>query len=627
MKRLLAIMLSITLIAGDAFISYGQSVATVPLTEQEREYIDSKGPVRIVVDPDWYPYEKIDATGVHVGIAADLIDLISQRTGLDFELVPTADWDESLRTAKSGRTDVISCLNKSDERSRWLLFTEPYYTDPNVLITREEHDYISNLSRLSDETVVLPEGTSVEERLRKEYPNLKIIRVKSEEEALTYVDRKKADMTLRSLTMAAFIIKNKGYFNLKIAGEVPDYANSFRMGITKEDTVLQGILDKGIASITEQEVQTAINNHISLKIMKGFDYRLFSMVLVIFLLILLIGLIFLKRIQGLNRKLQQSEAEYRVLAVELEKKNALLSKAASVDVLTGLQNRYSFNVRASEEVEKASRYGSELSLLLIDMDHFKRINDNYGHDAGDDVIRKVSVSLHQVIRKGDLIARWGGEEFVVLMPGIGLNEAVLVGEKLRHTAESLVHLGKEIVTISAGVSAWTEFDSMESWFKRTDKALYHAKQEGRNRVCASDGAEGSVQEQLLWNPAWNSGHPVIDQQHQDLLERSNALIAIILKGDMHVSINEELGTLLQQIRSHFDDEEEILRERGYEALCSHVESHQSLLIKAESLAERSAEGRLLPGDVVRFIVGDVVSKHLIQEDMLFFGLFLPSSSD
>jgi len=460
-----ALIVAFVLLAVLISSSFASAQDTVNMTDQEKEYLTSRGPIKIVVDPDWYPYEKIDENGEYVGVASDLIELIAQRTGLTFEIVPTSEWKESLKKAKSGDVDAVSFLNKTEERSLWLLFTEPYFVDSNVLITREEHDYISNLSRYSNEIMVLPEGTSIEERLHKDYPNLKILIVKNEDEAIEYVEEKKADFTLRSLIMAAYVIKNDGHFNLKISGEIPEYKNQFRMGITNQNQILQGILNKGIASISEQDVQDAINNYIAIEVMKGFDYKLFIIIFAGFSIVLLSTLYWVHRIQGLNRKLEASVV---------------------TDVLTGLKNRQYFNQRVNEEMERFKRYQTKLSLLMIDIDHFKRINDTYGHGIGDEVLKKVSSELQNQLRKVDLIARWGGEEFIVLLPETEIDEAVDVAEKLRENVEALIHENNEVVTISIGVSMLTESESLESWIDRTDKALYHAKKQGRNRYCVSD---------------------------------------------------------------------------------------------------------------------------------------------
>ncbi len=612
--------------------SHGQKADTIELTQTEMDYIKTHPSIRMVVDPSWYPYEALDEEGTYVGISADVINLISQRTGLVFEIVPTNSWEESLEIAKAGDADVVSCLNQTDERDTWLLFTETYFVDPNVLITREEHDYISNLSRLSGEKMVLPEGSSIEEWIRADYPNLEIIIVASEKDAIAYVDQEKADMTLRSLTMAAYVIKNEGYFNLKIAGEMPSYGNQFKMGITGGDEVLQSILNKGIASISAQELQSIINNHISIEVLKGLDYQLFAIVFGIFSFVLLFSFFWIRKIQKLNKQLSKrqdelihmserllkSEAEYKTIAEELETKNLLLQQVASVDALTGLKNRYSYNLRLMEEIDRAKRYGTQLSLLLIDMDHFKRINDTYGHQAGDDVIRTVATTLQSIIRKVDALARWGGEEFVVLLPGIGLKDAHTVAEKLREKVASVVHFDKEVITVSIGVSSFTTQDTLETWFDRTDKALYHAKQEGRNRVCLSEKTELSNSDLIDWHREWDTGHKGIDQQHRELLKIANSLIKAMLNNESQTSAVAQLKHLLDHIEKHFKYEEQILSEIQYEDYEAHAESHRSLLVKSGEILERSTSGNLLLSDVVKFVVGDVITLHLLEEDQKFF---------
>ncbi len=635
MKKIVWIVCFIIVFLTGRAIAFTTDQVKVSLTDKEQEYISSHGPIKMVVDPDWYPYEQIDKDGSYNGIAADLIDLIAIRTGLEFQIVNTTDWNQSIEIAKSGEADVVSFLNKTDERSRWLIFTEPYFLDANVLITREEHDYISNLARLSGETVVLPEGTSIEERIRIDYPNLNIITVKSEEDAILYVEEKKADITLRSMTLAAYIIKNDGHFNLKIAGEVPDYANKLRMGITNQDEILRGILNKGIASITEQDVQDAINHHISINITKGYDYKLIMAITVVFSFILLSTLYWLRRIQRLNKnlkerqeellliseKLKESEAQYRKVAEEVVLKNELLQETAITDALTGLRNRNFFNLSVSEDFERAKRYGTKLSIMIIDLDHFKRINDTYGHIAGDEVIKDLSIALQKSLRKADHLARWGGEEFVVLLSDTQLYDAVEVAEKLRRAAESLIHFEKEIVTISIGVSTLTEEDTLESWFERTDRALYHAKQQGRNRFCISEGVETLTSEIVIWNSSWESGHHGIDRQHKELVNDCNALFNNNMQSDLRVSILPELETIIHHIQLHFTYEESVLSELNYTEFENHHKLHQELLFIAEQLLKKSADGNLLPSDVVRFIVEDVVTHHLIQEDMKFFSLF------
>ncbi len=164
----------------------------------------------LCVDPDWVPFERVNEHGQHEGIAADLLDLVSRRTGIAFTLVPTGDWDESLDASKDGRCHVLSFLNKTPNRDAWLRFTAPIFNDSNVCITREEHDFIDDPATLIGESIVFPNGTAMEERVRSQYPNLRVLTVASEEEALDLVSRRKADMTMRSLIVAAYAAKQGG---------------------------------------------------------------------------------------------------------------------------------------------------------------------------------------------------------------------------------------------------------------------------------------------------------------------------------------------------------------------------------------------------------------------------------
>lgn len=250
--------------------SIGRELA---LNDDERAYLAALGPIRIAVDPDWKPYEWIDQSGAFKGIAADLIKIMTERLGLEVEIVKTPDWPTSLELAKSGRAHVLAFLNRSPAREEWLLFTEPYFIDPNVFITRQDQDFIADPARLGDKVVVFPEGTSLEEHVRLRYPKLRVVTAPSEEEAFRMVQDGRADMTLRSLTMAAYVLRRDGLFDLKISGQYPDFTNQFRFGVVKSRPELRDILDKAVAAVTPDDVQAAINRYISIEARAWVDYR------------------------------------------------------------------------------------------------------------------------------------------------------------------------------------------------------------------------------------------------------------------------------------------------------------------------------------------------------------------
>jgi two-component system, cell cycle response regulator len=150
---------------------------------------------------------------------------------------------------------------------------------------------------------------------------------------------------------------------------------------------------------------------------------------------------------------------------------------------TGLYNHVFFKDVFSFELEKARR-GKPLSLVVIDIDFFKRVNDTYGHLRADKILMKLANILKEEVRKYDVAARFGGEEFFVMLPNTALNRAKMIAERLRKAILSDSFLKKYHITISAGVAEYKERDNFEKIGKRADKALYLAKKTGRNRVCA-----------------------------------------------------------------------------------------------------------------------------------------------
>lgn len=167
---------------------------------------------------------------------------------------------------------------------------------------------------------------------------------------------------------------------------------------------------------------------------------------------------------------------------ELIKTLEKVEKMATEDPLTKLHNRAYFRNVADYEIEKQKRYLEDLSLIMFDIDYFKRVNDTYGHDIGDLVLVTLSKTILDSVRKTDSLARWGGEEFVVLLPNTSLENAGVAAEQLRKII-SKIHLPPVgHITCSFGVSTFKSEDTLDSFMKRADEALYEAKQTGRNKV-------------------------------------------------------------------------------------------------------------------------------------------------
>lgn len=155
---------------------------------------------------------------------------------------------------------------------------------------------------------------------------------------------------------------------------------------------------------------------------------------------------------------------------------------ATTDSLTGIANRRKFSEILANEMDRARRYATPLSLAMYDLDYFKRVNDTFGHSVGDYVLQAVTELVKRNIRAVDLVARWGGEEFMVLLPQSDMQAALNVAEKLRRAISGYTFDKVDHLTASFGVVSFEPQDDFNSLLKRVDDALYHAKQQGRNRV-------------------------------------------------------------------------------------------------------------------------------------------------
>jgi diguanylate cyclase (GGDEF)-like protein len=162
-----------------------------------------------------------------------------------------------------------------------------------------------------------------------------------------------------------------------------------------------------------------------------------------------------------------------------------VKQLAYLDGLTGIFNRRFFELRIMEELERARRYGTGMAVIMADIDQFKRLNDEFGHLLGDEVLRQVSSLFHQQLRKIDVVCRYGGEEFAILLTQITTPQAVAIAEKLRRLVESFQFPGvPRTITISAGVAAFpTHGKTRDEMVRAADSGLYAAKQAGRNRIC------------------------------------------------------------------------------------------------------------------------------------------------
>ncbi len=189
-----------------------------------------------------------------------------------------------------------------------------------------------------------------------------------------------------------------------------------------------------------------------------------------------------ERVEERTAELARAKRELEDAVLLLDEKNRALDLQSRTDGLTRLANRFGLDAALKQELQRAQRYGGEFSIILLDVDRFKNVNDTHGHQVGDTVLVQFANVLRSCVRDTDVVGRWGGEEFLLICPGIGLELAKAMAERLRATISLLEFVNAGRITSSLGVTTHVPGDTVQSMLHRADQALYLAKENGRNRV-------------------------------------------------------------------------------------------------------------------------------------------------
>jgi two-component system cell cycle response regulator len=192
-------------------------------------------------------------------------------------------------------------------------------------------------------------------------------------------------------------------------------------------------------------------------------------------------------IYPLIRTQVKEEGKLRAMTASLSARSETLELAALTDGLTGMQNRRYFDDALREYLEEFRRIGRPVGLMILDLDHFKEVNDTHGHDVGDEVLRAVASCLKDMTRYHDVVARLGGEEFAVVAPNMDNELLLKLAERIRKAIAAMAIVSGNVrlrITTSVGLAVWDGKEGADEFYRRADSLLYQAKRLGRNRVCA-----------------------------------------------------------------------------------------------------------------------------------------------
>ena len=311
----------------------------------------------------------------------------------------------------------------------------------------------------------------------------------------------------------------------------------------------------------------------------------------------------------------------------------IVRNMAFYDRLTGLANRRLLEDRLGQLLRLALRDGSKFAVLFVDLDRFKPVNDTFGHEAGDWLLRQVADRMRSCVRGTDTVARTGGDEFVITIPDIrSSEEALAVGEKIRASLEAPYPFNETNtfeISASIGVVLYPDQGKdARNLLLMSDAAMYQAKKAGRNRVVLYtagivDTADAHVLSVAIpWQESYCSGQPDIDRDHRELFRISNGLMPHLAVQDSGgASYGNILIHLRDHVEKHFRDEEKILREHNYKDVQLHSILHRELLRAFDDMVKRHSEGSASIEELFEYITRTVIEEHLLMEDRKFYYLF------
>lgn len=482
-------------------VIYDENNPHLYLSQQEKDYFNEKKQITICIDPNWLPYEGFDDNGKHIGLNTEIIDIFRKQLPIPLDVVKTTSWQESLTFAKERKCDLLSLAARTDERETYLNFTSPYLFFPRVLVTKSQMPFVSNFNELSTKNIAVVKGYAQRELIVEKLPYINLIDVDNIEEGLSKVANGEVYGLIDGLEAVNYLLADKFIGQLKVSGQF-DNKREIGLAVRNDDPILFNIFEKLVTNLPAQTVRSIMDKSTSVKYVNRFNYRFIWWTL---LAIVLLTSAFLYRqhvLNKLNKTLNEKVAEKTQALQELneslerkinertekiEHSKQLLQSVAYQDNLTGIFNRHYLYDKSKLLFNESEVLNQPLSMLLIDIDHFKRVNDLHGHIVGDNILKHFVGNIQKALRANDLFARYGGEEFILLLPQTSFEQSLIVAEKLRACIEQddyLLHddIAPINITISIGVSQYKTGDSLEKLIDKADTALYSAKKQGRNQI-------------------------------------------------------------------------------------------------------------------------------------------------
>ena len=573
--------------------------ALVQFSQDEQRWIEAHPEVLFTGAPNWLPYEAFDGNGNYIGIVAEHLKLIEQKSGLRFKALSVSSWGESLRMASEGRVAVISGDAADAILNLRFRPVEPYSHNPIVIVTNAGEDYVENLEQIKGRRIAIVKDYGYAADIHRYYPDIGFIEVENIQRGLSGVAEGRLDAMLAPMALTSYHMAELGLHNVKVVGKTP-IVMDLTLFVDRDQPLLHSIVEKSLHAISHKDSQAILQRWIQQEYVEKTDYGLLLYLGLLSLAALTVALTWnlsLRRqierrrkvemaLQRLMDQLQRSEAKFRQLVensndiiysltpegvftfvspawtrllghataevegksftefihlddlpscqtflqrvvvhgehqegmeyrvrhengewrwhasnasprkdaagaiigydglardiTERKRQEKLILHQAHYDSLTGLPNRLLAMDRLGQMLRQALRDSTQVAVLFLDLDDFKKVNDSLGHEVGDQLLVQCARRLGSVLRDTDTIGRLGGDEFIVLLGGLADGSlAQRVADHLLAQFSRPFGVGERRlkITASIGIALYpTDGTEVSELLRNSDAAMYHAKQ-------------------------------------------------------------------------------------------------------------------------------------------------------
>jgi len=453
---------------------YNLSSQKIALTIKEKQFLDRQEKIKIGYRKNWKPVAFMDNLGAPQGINAEINRIIERRIGLKFTYVEYDSWDEMFNGLITREVDLIASATSTAERRQSFLFSQSYWDMPWVVVHPRSRGNERKLSDFYGKELAIIKGYYLINEIRKKHPQISLRIVTSLEEGLVAVQKGLVSGLIENIASASELVKKENLVPLSMSGIEEFNVDQNSYAIRKDWPQLQSAIDKAISTITDSEIQQIYEKWFDVKIETGFDK---NTVLKVSAQVAVIAIVIIAIIIVWNRRLY----------VEIQMRKSLQEKMkhmATHDELTGLANRVLLKDRINTAINFHQRQSLQMAVLFIDLDGFKLINDNYGHDVGDELLIQVAGRLSDCVRKSDTIVRFGGDEFVLLLTGLhNQDEAAFISEKVLKLVQQPFKLSviEANIGCSIGIAMYPDDgQSSNDLLKEADTLMYQVKAAGKN---------------------------------------------------------------------------------------------------------------------------------------------------